>query len=231
MKTIGLLGGMSWESTTQYYRLINQGIKKKLGGWHSAKIALYSVDFAPLEKLQHKDDWQGTADILIEGALKVQAAGADFLLICTNTMHKVAPEIEAALSIPVLHIADATAEVLKTKNVKRVGLLGTAFTMEQPFYKDRLTKKFGIEVVIPNKDDRAIVHNVIYDELCQGKILEESRQQYLRIIEELSTQGAEAVILGCTEIGILVQQTQTKVPIIDTTVIHAEEAVEFALSE
>ena len=228
MKTIGLLGGMSWESTLGYYRAINEGIKHALGGLHSAKIAMYSVDFEPIEQLQHVGDWDGTADILCEAAKKVQIAGADFLLICTNTMHKVAPEIEAAIDIPLLHIADATAEVLIKEGVHTVGLLGTAFTMEQAFYKGRLTRKYGLEVLVPDEQDRAIVHRTIYRELCLGKIEPDSKQAYLRIIDGLAAEGAEAVILGCTEIGMLVSQADTDVRLFDTTAIHAQKAVEYA---
>jgi aspartate racemase len=229
MKTIGLLGGMSWESTLNYYRIINQSMKNALGGLHSAKIAMYSVDFEPLEKLQGQGDWEGTAKILLEAALNVQAAGADFLVICTNTMHKVAPEIEKAITIPLLHIADATAEALLHQGIKTVGLLGTAFTMEQEFYKGRLSEKFRLNVLVPNREDRQIVHKIIYQELCLGKIQVDSKAEYLRIINELSSQGAEAVILGCTEIGMLVNQNDTKVRLFDTTVIHAEKAVEYAI--
>jgi len=231
MKTLGLLGGMSWESTVGYYRAINEGVKTRLGGLHSAQIALYSVDFAPIETLQHAGDWDATAGLLSDAAVKVQNAGADALLICTNTMHKVAPQIEAALNIPLLHIADATAEVLLAQGVKRVGLLGTGFTMEQNFYKGRLADKFGLDVIVPNNADRDIVHQVIYQQLCLGDIRDESRQQYLRIIDSLAAQGAEAVILGCTEIGLLVSQDDTPVPLVDTTLIHAQAAVEFALSD
>jgi aspartate racemase len=229
MKTVGLLGGMSWESTVGYYRAINEGVKNTLGGLHSAKIAMYSVDFEPIEKLQHEGDWEGTARILSEAAKSIQAAGADFLLICTNTMHKVAPQIEKAIKIPLLHIADATAEVLVHKGIKTVGLLGTAFTMEQDFYKGRLSEKYGINVQVPNEEDRQIVHKIIYQELCLGKIQANSKTEYLRIIDMLANQGAEAVILGCTEIGMLVSQGDTKVKLFDTTAIHAEKAVEYAI--
>jgi aspartate racemase len=229
MKTIGLLGGMSWESSIGYYRAINEGIKNSLGGLHSAKIALYSVDFDPIEKLQHEGDWEGTAKILTEAAKNVQSAGADFLLICTNTMHKVAPQIEESIDIPLLHIADATAEVLVKKGIKTVGLLGTAFTMEQDFYKGRLSENYGLTVLTPDAPDRAIVHNIIYKELCLGKLLPVSKAEYLRIIESLADQGAEAVILGCTEIGMLVDQTDTEVELLDTTYIHAQKAVECAI--
>ena len=226
MKTVGLLGGMSWESTVGYYRAINEGVKHKLGGLHSAQIAMVSVDFGPIEKLQHQGDWEGTALILAEAAKSIEAAGADFLLICTNTMHKVAPQIEQAISIPILHIADATAERLIGDGIKTVGLLGTAFTMEQDFYKGRLEDKYGLKVITPNTDDRKIVHNVIYNELCLGKIELTSKHEYLRIMSELSLNGAEAIILGCTEISMLVKQSDTNVPLYDTTEIHAKKAVE-----
>ena len=229
MKTIGLLGGMSWESTAGYYRAINEGIKQALGGLHSAKIALYSVDFEPIEQLQHAGDWDRTAEILSDAARNVQAAGAEFLLICTNTMHKVAPAIEAAIEIPLLHIADATAEVLVRDGIGNVGLLGTAFTMEQAFYKGRLTEKYDLQVQVPDEQDRAIVHDVIYQELCLGRINPDSKVEYLRIIDTLADRGAEAVILGCTEIGMLVGQVDTGVRLLDTTAIHAEKAVKYAL--
>ncbi|MCP4996401.1 MAG: aspartate/glutamate racemase family protein [Gammaproteobacteria bacterium] len=229
MKTIGLLGGMSWESTAGYYRTLNEGVKRTLGGLHSAKVVLNSVDFDPIEKLQHRGDWEGTAEILIEAAQRVQSAGADFLLICTNTMHKVAPQIEKAIDIPLLHIADATAEVLVSKGIKTVGLLGTAFTMEQDFYKGRLIGKYGLDVLVPNDADREIIHSVIYRELCLGKTIASSKREYLRIIQALSQQGAEAVILGCTEIGMLVNQDDTDVVLMDTTEIHAHKAVEYAV--
>ena len=229
MKVIGLLGGMSWESTVGYYRAINEGVKNSLGGLHSAKIALYSVDFDPIEKLQHEGDWEETAIILSEAAQSVASAGADFLLICTNTMHKVAPQIEKSINIPLLHIADATAEVLVQEGIKTVGLLGTAFTMEQDFYKGRLSENYGLNVLVPESEDRKVVHRIIYQELCLGKIESNSKAEYLRIIDSLSNQGAEAVILGCTEIGMLVNQEDTEVRLLDTTEIHAEKAVERAL--
>ena len=229
MKTIGLLGGMSWESTVGYYRSINEGVKSSLGSLHSAKIAMVSVDFDPIAKLQHEGNWEETGRLLAEAARGIQAAGADFLLICTNTMHKVAPQIEGAIDIPILHIADATADVLLQKGIKTVGLLGTAFTMEQDFYKGRLTDKHGINVVVPNEEDRGIVHDIIYQELCLGKQTADSRAEYVRIIGGLASQGAEAVILGCTEIGMLVNQSDTDVMLLDTTAIHAEKAVEAAI--
>ena len=228
MKTIGLLGGMSWESTASYYKAINEGVKTKLGGLHSAKICLYSVDFSEIEKLQHQGKWDETAIILSQAAQSVEAGGADFLLICTNTMHKVADEIQANISIPILHIADATAEQLVTDGMTKVGLLGTRFTMEQDFYKGRLTEKFGIDVLVPNSDDRTIVHEVIYDELCLGTINPDSKEQYLAIVDNLHAQGAQAVILGCTEIALLINQNDTAVPLYDTTEIHAKSAVELA---
>ena len=229
MKTTGLLGGMSWESTAGYYKAINEGIKDSLGGLHSAKIAMYSVDFDPIEKLQHQGDWQGTSKILVQAAKNVEASGADFLLICTNTMHKVAPDIEKAINIPLLHIADATAEILIKKEIKTVGLLGTAFTMEEDFYKGRLENKHALEVLVPNKKDREIIHNIIYKELCLGKINSSSKKEYLRIIENLANSGAQGVILGCTEIGMLVNQNDTEVILLDTTAIHARKAVDYAL--
>ena len=231
MKTVGLLGGMSWESTATYYREINVGIKKSLGGLHSAKILLYSVDFAEIEELQRLDKWSETAVILGNAAKSLEVAGADFVLICTNTMHKVASRIEERIEIPLLHIADATAEAVKQQNCSTVGLLGTQFTMEQDFYKGRLEDKHGIKVLVPESEDRKIVHQVIYDELCQGKISLESRNEFVRIISLLNTQGAEAVILGCTEIALLVQQKHTPVPLFDTTKIHAQKAVEAAILE
>jgi len=229
MKTIGLLGGMSWESTQTYYRLINEGVKSRLGGLHSAKLVLYSVDFAEIEALQHQGDWPATARILSGAALSLENAGADFLMIGTNTMHKVAPEIEEAINIPLLHIADATAKVLTQDNIQRVGLLGTRFTMEQAFYRERL-EAAGIEVVTPDAPQRAEVHRVIYEELCQGEIQAASREAYLAVINSLAEQGAQAVILGCTEIGLLIKQTDTPVPLYDTTAIHAAQAVNRALT-
>jgi len=229
MKTIGLLGGMSWESTASYYKEINQGIKDMLGGLHSAKLCLYSVNFDEIEKLQHQGLWHETAEILTSAAKAVEAGGADFLLICTNTMHKVADEIQESISIPLVHIADATAEVLLSDNVKRVGLLGTRFTMEQDFYKSRLTDKYDIDVIVPNNSDMQLIHDVIYQELCLGHISDKSRQEYLNIINRLHQQGAQAIILGCTEIALLVQQKHTSVPLYDTTKIHAMKAVKLAI--
>lgn len=231
MKTIGMLGGMSWESTTSYYKALNEGVKNSLGGLHSAKICMVSVDFAEIETLQHQGDWQQTANILTEAAKSVEAGGADFLLICTNTMHKVAGDIAKNISIPILHIADATAEKLKHDKISCVGLLGTQFTMEQDFYKKRLADKHNIEVIIPESAERKVIHDVIYSELCLGKINDGSRTQYLKIIQSLYDRGAQAVILGCTEIAMLVKPQHTNVPLYDTTKIHAQEAVKLALSE
>ncbi|WP_293265755.1 aspartate/glutamate racemase family protein [Neptunomonas sp.] len=230
MQTIGLLGGMSWESTVSYYQLINQGIKRELGGLHSAKIILNSVDFQAIEVCQARNNWQGAADILCKAALNVQAGGADFLLICTNTMHKVAGAIEAEIDIPLLHIADATAQSLVSQGVSRVALLGTQFTMEQDFYKGRLSDCYGLDVVIPTTADRAIIHDVIYNELCRGNVLEKSKQEYLRIINQMAVQDVDAVILGCTEIGLLIKQADTSIPLFDTTEIHAQAAVAYALT-
>jgi len=229
MKTIGLLGGMSWESTVGYYRMINEGVKNALGGLHSAKIVLYSVDFDPIEKLMGQGDWPGVAGELSEAALKIQAAGADFLLICTNTMHQVAPEIQDKIDIPLLHIADATAEALIRSGIKKAGLLGTAFTMEQDFYQGRLKRDHGLDVLVPGKDDRAFIHETIFQELCLGIAKPGTRAEYLRIISSLADQGAEAVILGCTEIGMLVNQKDTGVRLFDTTAIHAQKAVQYAI--
>ncbi len=231
MKTIGLLGGMSWESTIEYYRAINDGVKKSLGGLHSAKIVMHSVNFAPLEKLMRKGDWDAIAAVLSEAATGLEKAGADFFLICTNTMHKLAPTIAENVKIPLLHIADATAEVLLANKVNTVGLLGTAFTMEEEFYRQRLNSKYGLDVLIPRKDDRQFVNMVVFDELCCGRILQSSRTEYIRIINELAEQGAEAIILGCTEIGFLVNQDDVQIQLYDTTPIHAAKAVQMALAE
>jgi aspartate racemase len=231
MKTIGLLGGMSWESTLTYYRAINEGVKHRLGGLHSAQIILNSVDFDPIEKLQHSGDWDVTAKILVRAARSIEAGGADFLLICTNTMHKVADQVRAAVNMPLLHIADATGEALRQDGVKRVGLLGTAFTMEQDFYKRRLMETYGLEVLIPDADHRRKVHDIIFRELCRGDIRPESKREYVHIVDQLARQGAEAVILGCTEIGLLIEAADTVVPLYDTTFIHAGKAVDWALAE
>lgn len=231
MKCIGLLGGMSWESTVSYYQALNRGVRAQLGGLHSARVLLNSVDFAGIERLQHAGDWPATARLLAAEARKLQNGGADFLLIGTNTMHKVAPEIEAAIDIPLLHIADATAAKLQADDgITRVGLLGTRFTMEQDFYKGRLQDRFGLAVLVPDEAGRERVHRIIYDELCLGEIRESSRAEYLAIIEGLAAAGAEAVILGCTEIALLVGDARAAVPLYDTTAIHAEAAVALALA-
>jgi aspartate racemase len=230
MKTIGLLGGMSWESTALYYRLINEGVKQRLGGLHSARIALVSVDFHEIEQMQHSGDWEAAGVALAHAAQQVEAAGADFLLICTNTMHKLAPQIEASIGIPLLHLADATARTILDAGLTTVGLLGTAYTMEQEFYRGRLVEH-GLTVLVPPAQDRAIVHRVIYDELVVGEVRESSRAEYVRIIDDLATRGAEGVIEGCTEIGMLLQQRDTLVQLFDTTVLHANAAVETALAQ
>ncbi|MCC8255101.1 aspartate/glutamate racemase family protein [Vibrio campbellii] len=229
MKTIGLIGGMSWESTAQYYQIINREVKARLGGLHSGKVCLYSVDFAEIETLQHQGSWDDTAIILAQAAKSVEVGGADFILICTNTMHKVADQIQQVVNVPLIHIADTTAEKLVSDGIKKVGLLGTRFTMEQDFYKQRLIDKFGVDVFVPGSDDQTIIHNVIYNELCKGEVRDDSRQHYLAIIEKLVEQGAEAVILGCTEIAMLVEPHHTDVKLYDTTEIHAKAAVEKAL--
>lgn len=231
MKTIGLLGGMSWESTLAYYRNLNEAVKQSMGGWHSAKILLSSVDFAVIKKMQDIGDWEGSAELLCKEAKKLQVAGADCILLCSNTMHVVAPQLENVLSIPLLHIADATAQVLLENKLHCVGLLGTKFTMEQDFYKNRLQEKFGMEVLVPEQDERDSAHDIIYQELCLGKILPESKEKYLQLIQNLAQRGAQAVILGCTEIGLLVQQTDTTILLIDTTAIHTQAAVQFALEK
>jgi aspartate racemase len=228
MKTIGLLGGMSWESTSQYYRLINEQIRQQLGGLHSAKISLFSVDFDPLEKQMRSADWQACVAILQDGARRVAAAGADFLLLCTNTLHKLAAEIETAIDIPFIHIIDATAEQIVDQNIKRIGLLGTRFTMEESFYTERL-QRYNIATIVPSSDDRAIVDRVIFNELCLGQIKEPSKDEYLRIIKGLVDWGAEAIIAGCTEIPLLVPAEECPVPFFDTTALHAAKAVQLAL--
>jgi aspartate racemase len=230
MKTIGLLGGMSWESTQTYYQLINQAVRDRLGGLHSAECVLYSVDFEPIEQLQSSGAWEAAGAILAEAARRVESAGADFLVLCTNTMHKVAPQIEAAIEIPLLHLADATGEAVRNAGFQAVGLLGTRFTMGEDFYRGRLTERHGLEVLIPHEPERELIDRVIFEELCVGKCLDGSRGKYLEIIHRLAERGAEAVILGCTEISLLVGPTDTSVPLFDTTAIHTEKAVEWALS-
>ncbi|MEH7349603.1 aspartate/glutamate racemase family protein [Gottfriedia acidiceleris] len=229
MKTIGLIGGMSWESSLLYYQIMNERVKEKLGGHHSAKSLLYSVDFQEIKTLQFEDRWDELTKIMIEVAKKLETSGAECLVICTNTMHKMAKEVEESVKIPLLHIADATAKEIVNSGIKKVALLGTAFTMEHDFYKGRLIEQFGLDVIVPNEDERKLVHNIIYEELCLGIVKEESKQVYLNIIDHLIGQGAEAVILGCTEITMLISQENCNIPVFDTTRIHAESAVDFAL--
>lgn len=228
MKTIGLIGGMSWESTVTYYQLINETVKRELGGLHSAKILLYSVDFAEIEEYQARGEWEKSAQVLAEVAQNLEKAGADFIVICTNTMHKVAPQITEKIGIPVLHIAEATAEALKEAGITKVGLLGTKYTMTQDFYKDKLIEA-GIQVVIPDETGVETVNDVIYNELCLGIIKDESRQKFLEVITQLGRNGAQGVILGCTEIGLLVKQADTALPVFDTTHIHAIKAAMTAI--
>lgn len=230
MKTIGLIGGMSWESTVPYYRTINEVVKQRLGGLHSARLVLYSVDFSEVEHMQRCGDWEAAGRLLADAATRLQAAGADFLVLCTNTMHRVAPAIEAAVNIPLLHIADPTAEAVKATGCKTVGLLGTAFTMEQDFYKGRLAERHGLDVVVPEAKDRAIVHRVIYEELCLGEVKASSRDEFRRVMEALAEAGAQAIVLGCTEISLLVGASDAPVPLFDTTDIHARRAADHALS-
>lgn len=230
MRVIGLLGGMSWESTAEYYRLINQGVRRRLGRQHSAKVLMYSVDFEEIERLQENGEWGRAGESLAADAQRLERGGADILVLCTNTMHKVATAIEAAVSIPLIHIADATAEAIKEVGIRRVGLLGTRFTMEEDFYRGRLSEKHGLDVLVPDADERSLVNRVIYEELCQGTVLEGSRQAYVRIIERLAEEGAQGVILGCTEIGLLIKSEDSRLPVFDTTRIHAARAVELALS-
>ncbi|MCY9667668.1 aspartate/glutamate racemase family protein [Paenibacillus alginolyticus] len=220
MKTIGLIGGMSWESSLLYYQIINQRIKEKLGGHHSARSLMYSVDFQEIKTLQHQGKWDEATQIMIDSAQKLETGGADVIVICTNTMHKMAKEVEESVTIPLLHIADATANEMVKDGMKKVALLGTAFTMEQDFYKGRLIEKFGLDVIVPNEAERVIIHDIIYQELCLGIINEESKHSYLKIINNLSQQGAEAVILGCTEITLLVSQDDCGIPVYDTTRLH-----------
>jgi aspartate racemase len=229
VKTVGLIGGMSCESSLLYYRLINEGVKQRLGGLHSAQILMYSVDFAPIEKLQHSGDWDGAAEVMVDAARRLESGGADFFLIATNTMHQVADVVSAAVDIPLLHIADATAEVLRRDEVGRIGLLGTAFTMELDFYRRRISEQYDIDVVIPELHDRQMVHDIIYQELCQGQIEAESREVYIAIIDRMREKNIDGVILSCTEIGMLLQPQHTDIKLYDTTAIHAQQAVDRAL--
>jgi aspartate racemase len=231
MKTIGLLGGMSWESTVPYYQIINRVVGERIGGLHSAKILLYSVDFHDVEQLQHAGHWEEAGALLSNAARALESASAEFLVLCTNTMHRVAPQIEASVSIPFLHIADATAERISSSGLTRVGLLGTRFTMEQDFYRGRLEERHGLEVVVPSEHDRESVHRIIFEELCRGQVLESSRSEYRRIISDLVAAGCEGVVLGCTEIGLLLQRSNAPVPLFDTAEIHAEKAALYALGK
>lgn len=228
MKRIGLLGGMSWESTVTYYQMINEAVKRRLGGLHSAELVLYSVDFAEIEKCQAEGDWERSGEILSEAAAALERAGAEMILICTNTMHKVAPQIQANIQVPLVHIAEATADELNRRGIRRAALLGTKYTMTQDFYKAKLVEA-GIEVLVPDEADMETVNGVIYQELCLGEIRAESKEKFLAIIRRLESQGAEGVILGCTEIGLLVKQEDVELPVFDTTLIHGEKAVEMAL--
>ncbi|MBD0746554.1 aspartate/glutamate racemase family protein [Streptomyces sp. CBMA152] len=228
MKTIGLIGGMSWESSAEYYRLLNELVRERLGGLHSARCVLHSVDFAEIEELQSAGEWERAGEILAQGAKGVEAAGADLVLICTNTMHKVADQVAAAVSVPLLHLGDATAQAVRARGIRRVGLLGTAFTMEQDFYRDRL-RAHGLDVLTPDDAGRALVHRVIYEELCLGVVKDESRRAYQDVIAALVDEGAEGVILGCTEIELLIRQEHSPVPVFPTTRLHAEAAVTAAL--
>lgn len=230
-RLLGLIGGMSWESSAEYYRLINQGVRARLGGVRSARLVMWSFDFGEIEALQHAGRWDDAAGLLSDAARRLETAGAGLVLICTNTMHRMADTVQAALGVPLLHIADPTAERIAAAGLRRVGLLGTAFTMEQDFYKGRLTQRHGLEVLVPDAGDRALVHRVIYEELVQGRIDPASREAYRGVIARLVAQGAEAVILGCTEIMLLVRPEDSAVPLFDTTALHAEAAVEWALQE
>ncbi|MHB1952094.1 MAG: aspartate/glutamate racemase family protein [Acidiferrobacteraceae bacterium] len=229
MKTIGLIGGMSWESTIPYYRCINETIKERLGGFHSAKMVLYSVDFHEIERLQRSGDWAAAGSMLADSARALEAAGAEFIVLCTNTMHKVTSHIEAAVAIPLLHIADATGSAIRQAGHSTVGLLGTRFTMEQPFYRDRLSERHALNVIVPDPGDRAAVHDIIYKELCQGVVNPASREECRRIMNTLASNGAQAIILGCTELSLLVDAHESVVPLFDTTAIHARAAAEESL--
>jgi aspartate racemase len=231
MKIIGLIGGMSWESSLEYYRIINEMMCKKLGGFHSAKSMMYSVNFADIELLQHQSKWDEATKVMIDAARKVESGGADFIVICTNTMHKMVEEIQRHINIPILHIADATANEIKSTGLSKIGLLGTKFTMEESFYTDRLIERHGLQVLIPTKQGREFVHRVLYDEFISGDIPLSSKLHFIKIMDQLVEQGAEGIILGCTEIGLFINQQDVNVPLFDTTRIHATVAVEYALGE
>jgi aspartate racemase len=231
MKTIGLIGGLSWESSIEYYRLINEGVREKLGGLHSAQCLMYSFDFAEIEALQHQGDWDEATKRMVSAAQSLERGGADFLMICSNTMHKMAAEVQASVQIPLLHIADATAERIQAAGQNTIGLLATGFTMNQTFYTGRLTDHYGLNVLLPEPAQREQVHRIIYDELCQGVIRDESRAVYQNAIADFAERGAQAVILGCTEITLLIKPQDSILPVFDTTLIHAQAAVEYALGE
>jgi aspartate racemase len=229
MKTIGLVGGISWESTLEYYRVINQHTKERLGGFHSAKVVLYSVDFAEVEVRQHQGRWDELTELMIDAARRVEKAGAELLVICANTMHKMADDVQRNIRIPILHIGDVTAEAVRSRSIKKVGLLGTRFTMEQDFYKQRLIGKHGLEVIIPEEKEREEIHSILYNELCLGEIKASSKGVFQKIIAGLASRGAQGIILGCTEIPLLVSQNDYEIPLFDTTTLHARAAVDFAL--
>jgi aspartate racemase len=229
MKTIGMIGGMSWESSLEYYRIINEAVKERLGGFHSAKCVMYSVDFEEIERFQHQGDWDAAKEVLVDAARRVERGGADLLLICTNTMHMMAEAVEESVDIPLLHIVDVTAEAIRARGQKAVGLLGTRFTMEQEFYRGRLQDRHGISVLIPEEEERKVIHGILYNELCMGEIRSASRDTFRRIIDGLAARGAEGVILGCTEIPLIVNQEDYELPLYDTTALHARAAVTRAL--
>jgi aspartate racemase len=231
VKVIGLIGGMSWNSSLEYYRLINELVSRKLGGLHSARLVLYSLDFEEIERAQQESRWEDAADILAKAAIALKQAGADFLVICTNTMHKVSDKVGESAGLPILHIVDTTGNAIREQGLSKVGLLGTRFVMAEQFYQDRLKKRFDIEVVVPAEDEQAVVHRVIYDELCRGKVRDLDRQSCLQVIDKLTKRGAEGIVLGCTELPLLIRLGDVRVPVFDTTRLHAEAAVEMALSE
>jgi len=231
MKTIGLIGGMSWESSIEYYRIINELARKRFGGLHSAKCIMYSYDFDQIASAQRSDDWEGLTNKLVSTARDLKSSGADFVIICTNTMHKLADDVQCRADIPVLHIADATGSKIKEKGLKKVALLGTRYTMEADFYRERLTERYGLDVIIPGEEDRNAVHSIIFDELCQGTIKPSSKEKLQQIIQSLVSRGAEGVILGCTEIPLIIKQEDVDVPVFDTTQIHAEAAINMAIDE
>ncbi len=229
MKTIGMIGGMSWESSLEYYRIVNEAVKERLGGFHSAKCVMYSVDFEEIERFQHQGDWDAATEVMVDAARRVERGGADLLLICTNTMHMMAEAVEESVDIPLLHIVDVTAEAIHARGQKAVGLLGTRFTMEQDFYRGRLQDRHGISVLIPEEEERKVIHGILYNELCLGEIRSASRDTFRRIIDGLAARGAEGVILGCTEIPLIVNQEDYELPLYDTTALHARAAVTQAL--